>query len=57
MVVEFCENISVQEQQAIKAWLNNNKLQSCHIVKIDGADYNFVVVFENAQIVAIRVIK
>ena len=57
MVVEFCENISVQEQQAIKAWLNNNKLQSCQIVKINGTDYNFVVVFENDQIVSIRVIK
>ena len=57
MVVEFCENISVQEQQAIKVWLNNNKLQSCQSVKIDGADYNFVVVFENDQIVAMRVIK
>lgn len=57
MIVEFDENISMQEQQAIKYWLKNNKLQSCQIVKINGVDYNFIVVFENNQIVAIRVIK
>ena len=57
MVVKFDENISTQEQQAIKTWLNNNKLQSSQIVKINGTDYNFIVVFENTQIVAIRVIK
>lgn len=57
MIVEFDENISMQEQQAIKYWLKNNKLQSCQIVKINGVDYNFIVAFENDQIVAIRVIK
>ena len=57
MIVEFDKNISMQEQKAIKDWLENNKLQSCQIVKINGVDYNFIVVFENNQIVAIRVIK
>lgn len=57
MIVNFCGNISIQEQQAIKYWLENNKLRSCQIVKINGVDYNFIVVFENDQIVAIRVIK
>ena len=57
MIVNFCGNISMQEQQAIKDWLENNELQSCQIVKINGVDYNFIVVFENDQIVAIRVIK
>ncbi len=57
MIVEFSENLSVQEQQSIMNWLENNKLQSCQIVKINGVDYNFIVVFENDQIVAIRVIK
>ena len=57
MIANFCGNISVQEQQAIKNWLENNELQSCQIVKISGIDYNLIVVFESAQIVAIRVIK
>ena len=57
MIVEFIDNISMQEQQAIKEWLENNKLQSCQIVIINGLNYNFIVVFENDQIVAIRVIK
>ena len=57
MMIEFDKSISIKEQQAIKAWLNNNKLQSCQIVKIDGIDYNFMVVFENTQIVVIRVFK
>ena len=57
MIVEFSKNLSVQEQQSIMNWLENNKLQSCQIVKINGVDYNFIVVFENNQIVAIRVIK
>lgn len=57
MHVQFSGNISLQEQQAIKAWLENNKLQSCQIVNIDGFDYNLIVVFEDNQIVAIRVIK
>ena len=57
MIVNFCGNISMQEQQAIKDWLENNELQSCQIVKINGVDYNFIVVFEYDQIVAIRVIK
>lgn len=57
MIVEILNNISVQEQQSIKIWLENNKLQFCQIVKINGVDYNFIVVFENNQIVAIRVIK
>ena len=57
MIVEFLGDISMQEQKAIKDWLENNKLQSCQIVKINGVDYNFIVVFENNHIVAIRVIK
>lgn len=57
MLVEFSENISAQEQQSIKNWFENNKLQFCQIVKINGVDYNIIVVFENDQIVAIRVIK
>lgn len=57
MMIEFDKNISIKEQQAIKVWLNNNKLRSCQIVKIDGIDYNFMVVFENTQIVVIRVFK
>lgn len=57
MIVNFCGNISMQEQQSIKDWIENNKLQSCQIVKIDGVDYNIIVVFENDQIVATRVIK
>lgn len=57
MIVEFIDNISMQEQQSIKEWLENNNLQSCQIVKINGVNYNFIVVFENDQIVAIRVIK
>ena len=57
MVVEFSENITTQEQQAIKNWLKNHKLQSCQIVKINGIDYNMLAVFENTRIVAIRVIK
>lgn len=57
MIVEFLGDISMQEQKAIKDWLENNKLQSCQIVKINGVDYSFIVVFENDQIVAIRVIK
>ena len=57
MIVEFDKNISMREQQVIKVWLNNNKLQSCQIVKINGVNYNFIVVFENDQIVAMRVIK
>lgn len=57
MIVEFLGDISMQEQQAIKYWLKKNKLHSCQIVKINGVDYNFIVVFENNQIVAIRVIK
>ena len=57
MIVEFLDNISMQEQQSIKDWLKNNKLQSCQIVKINGIDYNIIVVFENDQIVAIRVYK
>ena len=57
MIVEFLGDISMQEQKAIKDWLENNKLQSCQIVKITGVDYNFIVVFENDQNVAIRVIK
>ena len=57
MIVEFLGDISMQEQKAIKDWLENNKLQSCQIVKINGVDYNFIVVFENDQIVAIRAIK
>lgn len=57
MIVEFLDNISMQEQQSIRDWLENNKLQSCQIVQIDGIDYNFIVVFENNQIVLIRVIK
>ena len=57
MIANFCGNISAQEQQAIKNWLENNELQSCQIVKISGIGYNLNVVFESAQIVAIRVIK
>ena len=57
MMIKFDKNISIEEQQTIKVWLNNNKLQSCQIVKIDGIDYNFVAVFENTQIVVIRVFK
>ena len=45
MIVEFLGDISMQEQKAIKDWLENNKLQSCQIVKINGVDYNFIVVF------------
>ena len=57
MIIEFCDNISMKEQQAIKGWLKNNKLQTCQFVKLNGVNYNFVVVFENDQIVAIQVIK
>ena len=57
MIVKLSEKISVQEQQSIKEWLENNKLQSCQIVEINGVNYNFIVVFENDQIVAMRVIK
>lgn len=57
MIVQFGGNISLQEQQDIKDWIENNKLQSCQIATISGIIYNFIVVFESAQIVAIRVIK
>lgn len=57
MIVEFLDNISMQEQKSIKDWLENNKLQSSQIVKINGVDYNIIVIFENDQIIAIRVIK
>ena len=57
MNVGFSKNISPKEQQSIQSWLENHRLQSCRIIKIDGIDYNFIVVFENTQIVAIRVIK
>lgn len=57
MNVDFCDSISAQEQQAVKDWIENNKLQSCQIVNIDGIDYNLIVVFESDQIAAIRVIK
>ena len=57
MIVEFLDNISTQEQPSIKDWLENNKLQSSQIVKINDVNYNIIVVFENDQIVAIRVIK
>ena len=57
MIVEFLDNISMKEQQAIKGWIKNNKLKSCQFVEINGVNYNLVVVFENNQIVAIRVIK
>ena len=57
MIVEFLDNISMQEQQSIKDWLENNKLQFSQIVKINGVDYNIIVVFEDTQIVTIRVIK
>ena len=32
MMVEFLDNISMQEQQAIKDWLENNKIYQCQIV-------------------------
>ena len=57
MIVEFLDNISMQEQQSIKDWLENNKLQSSQIVKINGVNYNIIVVLGNDQIVAIRVIE
>lgn len=57
MIVQFCGNISLQEQQVVKDWIENNKPQSCQIVNIDGIDYNLIVVFESIQIVAIRVIN
>lgn len=57
MKVDFCKNISMQEQQVILAWLENQKLQSSQLVNINGIDYNLVVIFESNQIAAIRVIK
>jgi len=57
MKVDFCGSISEQEQQTVKDWIENNKLQSCQIINIDGINYNLVVVFESNQIAAIRVIK
>ena len=57
MIVEFLDDISMQEQQSIKDWIENSKIQSSQIVRIDDVDYNIIVVFENDQIVAIRVIK
>ena len=57
MFVQFSGNVSLQEQQGVKDWIENNKLQSCQIVNIDGIDYDLTVVFESNQIVAIRVIK
>ena len=57
MLIQFSGNISLQEQQVVNDWVENNKLQSCQIVNIDGIDYNIIVVFERNPIVAIRVIK
>ena len=57
MKVEFCESISNEEQQSIKDWLESNNPKCCQIVKINGIDYSLIILFENAQIVAIRVIK
>jgi hypothetical protein len=57
MKVDFCDNISAQEQQAIMCWLKNSKLPSSQIVKINGIDYNVIVIFEGTLIAAVRVIK
>ena len=57
MIVELSEKISVQEQRSINNWLENNELQFCQIVKINGVDYNFIVAFEDTEFVAVRVIK
>ena len=57
ILIEFCDNISLKEQQLITDWLKKNTPQSCQIVKINGVVYNLRVFFENTQIVAIRVYK
>ena len=57
MKIDFCDSISAQEQQVIISWLGSQKLQSSQIVKLNGIDYNLILVFENDQIAAIRVIK
>ena len=57
MIIQFSLNISSEEKYLIKNWLKNNKTYQCQIVRINGVDYNFIVILKEDEIVSIRVIK
>lgn len=57
MIIQFSLNVSNDEKPLIKNWLKNNEIHQCQIARINGIDYNIIVVFQDTQIVAVRMIK